>query len=257
MQKLAVLLILALFWACKPASTPDTQEGTDTAAIGTPAAEIPFHGSWIAEAYYNSIQKDKSPRLAQELVDECFIHILPTKKDSAYMGYSFHEAGPKMRLVEENGKFTYWSVQADTLVEQVFTIDYTDPNVLLLNDVRFVKINPTYIQNSPLIMEALLFKGKYKKSDGGEVVFTEGADVTGLDNFTQYHVRMDYMDAGLQIDQVGFKAPGGKPIYYGFKYKGDVLELYEIKCLERDKQSGVCQLVDFGKKLHTLTRIAS
>ena len=249
--------MLALCWACKPAATTDTQEVTETASITTTTGEVPFSGTWLAETYYNSIQKDKSPHVAQELVDECFIHILPSKKDSAFMGYNFHEIGPKLRLVEENGAYTFWAEQGDTLHAQAFTIEQPDPNHLVLNDIRFVKINATHIQNLPLILESILFKGKYKNSEGGEVVFTENGDVTGLDNFTKYHVRTDYMDAGLQMDQVGFKAPGVKPIFYAFKYKGDVLELYEIKCLEMDKQSGVCQFADFGKKLYTLTRIAS
>jgi hypothetical protein len=257
MRKLLVLMSLALCWACKPATPAEIQEVTETASVTTTTTEVPFAGSWVAETYYNSIQKNKSPRVAQELVDECYIHILPSKHDTAYMGYNFHEIGPKLRLVEENGKYAYWAVQGDSLHARAFTIEHPDPEHLLLNDVRFVKINATHIQNLPLVLEAILFKGKYKNSDGGEVVFTEDGVVTGLDNFTKYHVRTDYMDAGLQIDQVGFKADGVKPVFYGFTYKGDVLELYEIRCLERDAQSGACQHADFGKKLYTLTRIAS
>jgi hypothetical protein len=254
MQKLLPILALVLIWSCKPAVT-DTATETDTAAVQTPASgEVPFTGHWLDETYYQSIITDKSPRAAQELVKECFIYIPPGIKERARMGYNWHEIGPEMELVLENGTYTYWGVQNDTLVEQAFTITQVDPTHLMIGDKRFVKVDISEMHTAPLVLEAILFSGTYKTSDGKTVTFTPDAKVSGMENFSQYHVRADYMDMGLQIDQVGFKSEGTKPVYYGFKYKGNTLELYEIRCTAFDKTTGQCAEAAFGKLKHTLTK---
>lgn len=180
MQKLIPIFALVLIWSCKPAAT-DTSIETDTAAVQTPAVDqVPFTGSWLEETYYQSIITDKSPRAAQELVDECFIHIPPGIKDKARMGYNWHEIGPEMQLVLENGIYTYWGTQADTLVEPAFTISQVDPTHLMLGDKRFVKVDITQMQMAPLVLEAILFSGTYKSSEGKTVTFTPDAKVSGL-----------------------------------------------------------------------------
>lgn len=265
MQKIILLLGLACLCACKPSATNETQHETETAAIpadslttsanATPTGvSIPYSGSWVNEVYYNAILEKKSPRQAQPLAVECFIHIPPTTAEQMRMGYSWHEIGPELRYAKQDGHEVLWEVQGDSVTKIAFQLKQIDETHLQINDQRFVKANVVHIQNLPLVLEEILFKGVYTTADGKKVEFKNTGEVTGLDAYTKYHVRADYMDAGLQIDQVGLKGTSGPPVYLGFKFKGNKLELYEIKCKTFENAENRCVDVGFGKLKYSLTK---
>ena len=69
-----------------------------------------------------------------------------------------------------------------------------------------------------------------------------------------YKPLIDYFDAGLQIDQVGFGETAEKMEYFGFKFKRNKLELYKLKCDAYDEVDNRCVEVSYGIKSYDLQK---
>jgi hypothetical protein len=248
-----VFLLVVLAVACKPAKTETQPEAAPPAEVND---AIPFAGDWLNEKYFTLINDKRSPRDAQEKVENCFIRIPAHTRDTTVMVYGFHESGPNIVVVKKNDQYELWEVQGDSLDKKAWTAQVIDANHIQLGEDRFVKINSAHGKyDEALILEEILFKGHYKMKGAGEVEFKNTGEVTGLGKYKYYRVLSDYLDAGLDVNQVWLGESRDSMDYYGFKSKGNSLDIYHLKCLEYNKEDKRCEQVDFGKVAYSLTKM--
>jgi hypothetical protein len=245
--------IFLFLLSCKP-SDKEIHTDQQGVAILNPNTPVTYAGHWLNKTYYNLIMKDKSPRDAQEKVENSFIRIPAYTNDTTVMIYGFHESGPDIVVVQKPQETELWEVQGDSLDRMAFKVNEIDQNTLLIGTDTFIRINPVQTKYTPLILEEILFKGKYQLKGGGEVEFKNSGEVTGLGKYKYYQVLIDYLDAGLDVDQVGLGVNPDSLDYYGFKMKDNSLELFHLKCLAKDDVDERCQQVAFGKSAYKLTR---
>lgn len=250
-----LLLIISLF-ACGS----DTKSGVTTPPK-TPDAKplqtaVPFAGNWVSEDYLNDINKHKSPRKAQETSEECFIQIPSHTLQPTNMAYNFHEAGPDLVVTRQNDSYQLWEQQNGNLVKAIYTVEVVSEDKIKLGDKTFVRIRSSVEKSGKGILENVLFEGKYVTNTGQTVVFKNNGEIMGLEKYKYFVPVLDYFDAGLQVDQVGLGETRGNMDYFGFKYKGDMLELYKLKCKTYDDTGNRCVDVGFGERLYQLKKIS-
>lgn len=236
-----LFLIYFSLLACKKESKSDHQ------AEEKPVSHaLPFAGDYIHTQYIEALKQSWSPRTSQELIEEVFIHIPSTTAERTTMVYGFHEVGPMLEFVKHDDVYEVWEVQGDTLHEKLYEVIIVDSLHVRLGDDVFRRTDITTLDQQPLVAEGLLFAGQYML-EKKPVTFLPNGEVTGLDGYTKYKVLTDYLDAGLQVDQVGLGHHRDSLTYFAFKMNADQLQLFELRCLTRDESDDRCVEVDFGK----------
>jgi hypothetical protein len=212
---------------------------------------IPFSGIYVNEDYLKTLLETKSPHIAQEKCIECMITIPNKTLERTIMIYSFHEGGGYLTVVKNDDQFQIWG-----LVNNKPEFHSTDINTLSENSIQifnknFIKIQEidgfTTRTQSPLIAEKYLFNGVYIDELGNKIEFDEIGNVKGFNSYSIYYPRFDYYDVGLDIDQVGFSSKPHEYDWYGFKFFGDTLSLYEITCIDFNDELNNCERVDYGE----------
>jgi hypothetical protein len=251
---LPTLLLFVLMMACKPTTKTETQpEPVQEAAAPAVNESVPFAGDWLNEKYYNLIKDKHSPRDAQEKVERVFIKIPGHMKDTTMMVYGFHEAGPELVVVKKNNAYGLWEVQGDSVA---FAVHPLGPDTLQLGTERFVRIHSAHgSYGEALVLEEIMFKGKYKLKGGGDVEFDHSGKVKGLSNYKYYQVLTDYLDAGLDVDQIWLGTTKDSMDHFGFKMHDNNLKIFNLKCLEYNKVDKRCEQVNFGKIAYTLEKV--
>lgn len=250
MKDFRFLLFLTLLAACRPSTPADTTTEEPAPASFT----VPFSGQWLSQRYYESVLDKGSPRAAQELVETSYIRIPATSDAMTQMSYGFHETGPDLKVVKNDSMYTLWEIRDDSLYRAVFPVTIVDSTHIKLGDEPFVKIVSQQDDHQPMILESILFQGTYTADKGQTVSFGANGEVTGLAPYTYYHVLTDYMDAGLQVDQVGLGETKDSLKYFAFTHKNGKLELFDLKCLTFDETEKRCVDVDFGKKKFSFSK---
>lgn len=214
------------------------------------AEPISISGSWLSENYYNSIREFKSPRKAQD--SSLFIVIPAMTLQPTNLIYNFHEGSAVLIFRKANDHYEIWESEHDSLFRWLGDVKIISPEKINFLNTTFVKISSSVNTNNSLILEALLFKGYYLQSDGETIEFKDDRQIIGLDNFHFYKPVIDYYDAGLQVDQVDLGKSENDLQRFGFKFNGDTLELYKLKCLTFEGHR--CMEVDFGQLAYKLWR---
>jgi len=252
----SAFFLASLVLACKPNAKTETEtqpEPTAEAAAPVMKEPAPFAGDWLNEKYYKLIMDKHSPRDAQEKVENVFIQIPEHMNDTTVMVYGFHESGPDLVVVKKNNAYGLWEPQGDSIA---FHVTALGPDTLQLGADRFVRIHSAHGNyGEALILEEIMFKGKYKLKGGGDVEFDHAGKVKGLGDYKYYRVLTDYLDAGLDVDQVWLGKTKDSMDYYGFKWNDKTLKIFNLKCLAYNKAEKRCEQVDFGKVAYTLTRV--
>lgn len=255
---LPFFLLTLLMSGCKPGGTTETQPEApqETAAAPEINPAIPFAGDWLNEKYFDLIMDKHSPRDAQEKVENVFIKIPGHMKDTTVMIYGFHESGPDLVVQKKDKAYELWEVQNNALDKKAFSVTVLGPDTLQLGEDRFVRIHAAHGNyGEALILEEILFKGKYELKGGGLVEFDHAGKVKGLGDYTYYEVLTDYLDAGLDVDQVWLGKTRDNMDHYGFKMSDKNLKIFDLKCLEYNKVEKRCEQVNFGKLAYALTRV--
>lgn len=252
-----LLLLSALFAACtKPeqqedpnASVTDDFKKLDTA--------LSFAGYWLSESYYNDINAHRSPQKSQEGSEDCFVVIPGRTLQPTMMVWNFHEGSEEIAVVKKGPHYQLYEFRADSVESYQKDITLISPDKIKIGDKTFVKITPyakPNEKNNPLILEEILFKGKYQSTDGKEIEFRNDGQVIGLENYRYYQPAIDYIGPGMQINQVSLSAAEDKKQWMAFTFRQDTLLIYDIKCVEFDKTNNECGLADFGTLKYTLVR---
>jgi hypothetical protein len=224
----------------------EAQNKQDSLCIKPTDTIIPFSGLWISKAYVDSLKINKSPRKSQHLGWQI---LFPKKTgDTALVG-NLHDAGLD-EIIKIHGDYMLGGIHGRR-------VNLISPQKLMVDSEIYVPCSD-WIQNneySSKIIESVLFAGRYLNSNKRDTAkFTSNGKIIGLSSFTSYQVMEDYYDEGRNIDQVIFTMNDGKSTYFAFKFLGDTLKLYDLKCLQYDSSSNQCAEVTFGKIRYTLIK---
>lgn len=231
----------------------------------TIGAIIPFAGYWLNDDYYNCILEFKSPRKANELTGCNFIIIPHNTSENVTMICNFHEETYFTKIVNTKNGFEISWIEQGGISQYQIEIQQISKTQIKIADKHFTKVNPSIdkgffhssLEQQYLILEEILFKGKYLTTDNNYVEFKKNGEVLGIDDFQYYSPIIFYFnDGGLQVDQVYLgKSEQDKNIKpYGFKFVEDTLRIYKLNCLEFDSTSNSCGVVEFGELFYTLLK---
>lgn len=218
---------------------------------------LSFAGYWLSESYLKDIQQHKSPQKSQEGSEDCMVIIPERTLQPTSLIWNFHEGSPEMRVVKNGNQYQLYESVEDSLTQLYNTIKILSPTKISIGEKDFVKITPHINSGeagNPLILEEILFKGAYILPDGQKVIFKNNGQVNGLDDFQFYEAAIDYIGPGMQVDQLSLSATKDKKNWMGFKFQGDTLLVFNLKCVEYDKANETCGWVDFGELKYTLVK---
>jgi hypothetical protein len=255
----SLLLVLgALFTSCSKSEQQQGESNATTATdFKTTSVALPFSGYWLSESYFNDIKTHQSPQKSQEGSEDVFVVIPDSTLQPTMMVWNFHEGSEEIKVLKKDDAYQLYEVVIDSLTRPLKDIKIISPTKIEIGNKAFVKISPyakPNEKNNPLILEEILFKGKYSLADGTEVEFKNNGEITGLENYRYYQPAIDYIGPGLQIDQVSLSNTEDKKEWMAFKFRGDTLLIHQIKCVEFDKSNNECGLADFGALKYTLVR---
>jgi hypothetical protein len=228
--------------------------------------EIPFAGYWLNDDYFNCIKEFKSPRKANELKGCNFIIIPQKTNENVTMICDFHEETYLSKISKTKKGFEIAWTEQGGISQKLIGIQVISKTQIKIANRHFTKINPSIdkvflhssIEEQYLILEEILFKGKYLKVDNELVEFKKNGEVLGLGNFQYYSPIIFYFnDEGLQVDQLylGKSGQDKKIEPYGFRFNKDTLEIYKLNCIAFDSTSKRCGEVEFGKLIYKLLKI--
>jgi hypothetical protein len=243
------ILLSFLFHQCTQEKKVKT---TDYKSLDT---IIPFAGSWINEKYLESIKEFKSPKKAQSNIQECFIRIPERTLEKTIMIYNFHEAGPAVTLVKNEDEYELWEMDNDSLSKFVARITANSPDKIKIGEDKFVKINIKERDGENLILEEILFNRQFLSDKNQKVIFKNDGTIEGLDSLKFYKPMIDYIDAGLQVNQVKLGKSMDSLFAYGFNFTSDHFEIFRLNCLNYDSAYKSCQDVEFGERIYNLKQL--
>ncbi len=217
----------------------------------TQKTSIPFSGFWVNETYIKSVQKTKSPRLPNGMLESC-IKIPTSTLSVTRMVSGFYDGGPNLVILKKGNSYQFWSEDLEYKGDEIEVINKT--KIKIKNQV-FIKMNDKITIDNPTILEEILFKGTYKNEAGEIVEFKSDGQISGLKNFTFYSAVLCYTGPGLDVDQIAFGKSKSETEIFAYKYKNEDLEIYELKCIQKDLENNICEIVDYGKLLYVLKKI--
>ncbi len=194
-QIFSLLLILGVLLA--GCSKPEQQGESTTATttdFKTTSAALPFSGYWLSESYFNDIKAHQSPQKSQEGSEDVFVVIPDSTLQHTMMVWNFHEGSEEITVLKKDNAYQLYEVVGDSLTRPLKDIKIISPTKIEIGNKAFVKISP-YAKpdekNNPLILEEILFKGKFSLADGNEVEFKNNGEITGLENYRYYQPAID------------------------------------------------------------------
>lgn len=249
---LFTILTTGLLLSCSSSDKQENDKTVTSVDIKTFDTTIYFAGTWLSEDYFNSINKFKSPKLAQD--GSSFISIPDRTLKKTMMIANFHEGGPSLTILKNQDKYQIWEMQDDSIVGLTGDIEVISDTKIKINDKNFIKINPFTSDDYFKILEEILFKGVYTDSNGKNIEFKNNGEIVGLDKFHYYRPLDDYFDSGSQVDQISLSTIEKEYNWFGFKFNNDTLEIYKLNCLQMDSVNNDCVIVENGELKYKLWR---
>jgi hypothetical protein len=246
-----MLLIVIVAIACnsekkKTKAIIETYKLQDTA--------IGIAGFWVSEDYYSLLLESKSPRKAQ--LNARIIEIPERSIESAEMLVNFHEMESECRFLLSPKGYEMWNVRNDSLLSKYADVEVVSPTSIKIKNELFVKVDIVELAHLEyLVAEGVLFKGNYTNSKNQEIELMDNGDIKGLNGVNYYQIKADYIGPGLNVDMIALGPNAEEVVNYGFQFKGDTLNIYELKCSNFDKTNHQCIDNKFGKLVHQLWRI--
>lgn len=245
-----IIFILTIGLLCSCYSSDKNAEQTSANNFKTKDTTILFTGHWLCRDYFESINNFKSPKNAQNNSE--YIYIPDRTLKQTMMISNFHEGGPALTILSNNNHYELWEIQDDSITQQLNKIEIIDETNIKIGSRLFVKINPVKSDNGSKILEEILFKGIYTNALRITIEFKNDGQITGLDNFKIYEPVIDYIDAGMQVDQIAIGRNKEELEHFGFKFNNDTLELFKLNCITFDSINERCVEVEFGQLTYKL-----
>jgi hypothetical protein len=214
---------------------------------------IPFEGLWVNEHYVNEVKGGKPIRECQDTETKCIVVPRRTLQVTGII-FGFHEGGQRLVFVKKGSEYYAYALYDGHCVD---TLHVVAGERLKFGRDYYVRLGE---EDSTLpdlgVLEQLLFAGKYKRPDAaGTVSFEKNGKIDGLDSLSWYEPAIDYVDWGYEtkLDHIRLGADRKHLHDYGFRFVGNVLEIYTIDCL---KQAGSdCVLDTLGRQVYALQKV--
>jgi hypothetical protein len=247
-----ILLLISIFFftstllpACN-SSEKKQKEGPDI-SFKTLDTLVPFAGFWVNEIYVKNIARTRSPRECQNLLESC-INIPTRTLKVTSMVSGFHEGAAGMTVLKNKDKFQFYYEYDDTIRNLAYDIQIISNEKIKIGKNTFVKTNEKFLED-------ILFSGEYLDSAGSKIQFLKDGHIAGLGSFTVYNPIYDYLDPGLDVDQIGLGESPKNITWFGFKFDQDTLLIYKLNCLVPDSTDNTCLKVENGDIKYKLIRI--
>ena len=249
---LFTILATGFLFSCSSSDKQDKDKTRTSVDIKTFDTTIYFTGTWLSENYFNSINKLKSPKLAQD--ESSYIFIPDRTLKETMMISNFHEGGPSLTILKNKERYQIWEIQEDSIVGLTGEIEIISDTKIKIKDKIFIKINSFSSNDYFKILEEILFKGVYTDSNGKNIEFKNNGEIVGLDKFHYYRPLGDYFASGSQVDQISLSTIEKEYNWFGFKFNNDTLEIYKLNCLQIDSVNNDCVIVENGEMKYKLWR---
>lgn len=244
LRKYFFLGICGLLLSCSFNKKADVKDNTkDFKTLDT---VVSFSGFWLNENYIKTLLRTKSPRQSQNEDANCITIPNRTLEVTRIVG-GLHDGAADMIVVKKPDKYQFYYKYNDTIRDVAYDIKLTSKEKIKIG-------RDTYQKTSENFLEDLLFKGHYSSDKVADIEFTGNGKVKGLENYKSYGVVSDYMDEGCDVDQVFLWNDDKHRDGFGFKFIGDSLFIYKLKCLEYDSVADMCAKVDFGQLTYRLRK---
>jgi hypothetical protein len=258
---LLLLLIASCAFSCVNPAAEQEAANKDSIVLNEPSPEatsdfrtldtsLSFAGLWVNETYIDNIRKTRSPRQSQDVMESC-ITIPSRTLQVTRMVEGFHEGAEDVVVVKDRNSYKLYDANLNTLQKELGLIS---PTRLKIGDQFFSRISHHDTTLTDLgILEELLFSGRYELENGKEVIFTSDGRIQGLDGFERYDPLIDYTTSPLgNFDLVNMGPGKGKD--YGYRFKGDTLQIFGTICATPGEDSNFCDSLVQGTMLYKLVR---
>jgi hypothetical protein len=277
------VLIICLFVACKSKSKPPVGDSVASSTSAKNQSEElmkkfkpMIQGEWLKKDYIDEITKTKSPQQAYKKVGnitEMAIDTSKIKADSILVNYNsgHHEVGDliikfhagnspnsitaydPVNSIERN----YYELKISEANKSLLTLYTFDKNKKIVDSARYFKLSEdadkkglgdgtTYIINKILVI------GDYTIRDSSnnvsKVSFKDDGKITGMTEFKDYSVMVDFMTPPNNLDEIVFDPTSEHSKSFAFKVNADTLNLYETKAAADSVN------LDLGKLKYKLVR---
>lgn len=221
----------------------DTTSDTATAE-SFQKTSVEFSGTWVNNKYIDKLKETRSPREAQDAGDISAVMIPDQTEEQAMMIWGFHEG--------LEGSFRKKGTEYGLATGKPETIDYkisVSDGTLTMAEESFTRIGGLKEYH---IVETILFAGSYDLA-GRKVELSSNGRIEGIDSLSYYSANLDYMDAGMDVDQISLGKTEEKMHTYGFKFKGRTLTIHEIDCVDYD--GDYCMKVKHGREVLRMVKV--
>ncbi len=213
---------------------------------------LSFSGVWVNEAYINKIKVNRSPRLSQDVEKSCIV-IPPRTLETTRMIYGFHDSGGEVMFAKNGDSYLLCDPASKKIYDSVTIIS---PTRIRIGDQYFYRLkHQDTTMNNLGVLEEILFKGRYRMTNGNEVDFLEDGSVKGLDSFQVYSPSIDYTTDARDVDHVLLGLSMKKMHDFGFLFNKDTLHIYKVTCVEYDSASHMCEKEVLGDQVYELTKL--
>lgn len=208
-------------------------------------------GCWVSERYINAVVNDTPVRNAQTMGRALWFN--KRIKDTVLYIFNFHEGIDVVLHQTATGyEFNSSFMNAkDTLAK----IKMISTDRMSIGKDMFIRLpGDTGIRGEPAVLEYLLFKGKYTSADNKEIEFTADGQVKGIDTINYYYPYIDYMDEGLNVDELSMGRDIKHQTTYGFRFHKDTLTIFKADCKVWDTTNHCCAVVEYGPAIYKLIK---
>lgn len=244
------ILLYSFFVTVVVSCTGSVEQSSEQTQRSTVEAYEPtYQGVWVNKKYVEALEQTHSPKVAQNSCYISYISIPREQSAEILIVHNFHE-GITYRPVSLGKMYVLNTSETSD------TLKFEDGDkIAFWKGEKFVKLQQHHGEGR--IVEELLIAGKYTlEGNNKEVVFTYEGKIQGLESYRYYKINVDYMDAGMQLDQIELSKDGKKWDRLGFSVEGNRarLHLFELKCEEFDPTTNTCQEVSRGREVFLLKR---
>ena len=262
---LSLLLIACCIFSCAGPAAQQDAVANDSLVLDSPSAEeavqqdfktldtaLSFAGTWVNEAYVDNLRKTRSPRRSQGITESC-ITIPPRTLQVTRMIADFHEGAEEVVIVKDRNSYKLYNAELSSLQKEMEIIS---PSRIKIGDQYFSRL---VHQDTTLtdfgILEELLFSGRYERENKREVMFAPDGRVQGLDSFARYTPAIDYSEGPLgEFDQVQLETGARKRVDHIYRFAGDTLQIFRVKCMGGDSEGKFCDSIAPGNLVYKLIR---
>lgn len=209
---------------------------------------VPFAGFWVNEIYVKNIERTKSPKACQNLLESCLTIPARTLQPTSIVS-NFHEGGAGIVVVKKDNQFLFYHNDGDTTIS---TLAY---EIQIISDKKIKIGKNTFIKTNEKFLEDILFSGAYKDTLGATVQFLKDGHIKGLGSYSVYDPTYDYIGPGMEVDQVDLGQNPKNMDHFGFKFDKDTLFICKLNCLTLDSTDNSCMEVSMGDLKYKLVKV--